>query len=184
MSYLTETYLFLHCLLTSNSSEEIEAEKIPKAEQLPQKASVSEDKCLGQILGPIRSAVQCVLLVQSHECQLVVICSGASFQQAAITGLGECPPLASWQLSVPEKKSRWAVNLLWKENYSRSIADWLMLSKHDLWLCETVVLVLIGAIFSVQSLIFHVTFGFKVVPIHMYSDADNVNSRISCLTLS
>lgn len=138
---------------------------------------MSEDKCLGEILGPARSAVQGVLLMQSHESQLVVICSGAHFQQAVITGLGGCPPLAPWQLSVPEKKSRWAVNLLWIENYTQSITDWLMLSKHDLWLCETVILMLVGAIYFVQSLIFHLIFGLKVVLIHMFSDADNVNRQ-------
>lgn len=52
-----------------------------------------------------------------------------------------------------------------------------MLSKHDLWLCETVVLMLVGAIYYVQSLIFHLIFGLKVVLIHMFSDVDSINKQ-------
>lgn len=78
---------------------------------------MSEDKCLGELLGPIRSAVQGVLLRQGQRVPAGVSYSEVYFQQAVITGLGRCLPLAAWQLSVPEKKSRWAVNLLQIENY-------------------------------------------------------------------
>lgn len=59
----------------------------------------------------------------------------------------------------------------------RSVTDWLMLTKYDLWLCETIVLMLVGAVYYVQCLIFNLIFGLKVVLIHMFSDADNVNQQ-------
>lgn len=52
-----------------------------------------------------------------------------------------------------------------------------MLSKHDLWLCETIALMFVGAIYYLQSLIFHLIFGLKVVLMHMFSDACNVNGQ-------
>lgn len=87
----------------------------PKLSNSPKKHLCLMVSVLGtsEVLQPIRPAVQGVLLTQSQECQLVVMHSGAHFQQAVITVLGGCPPLASWQLSVSEKKSMWAAHLLW-----------------------------------------------------------------------
>lgn len=52
-----------------------------------------------------------------------------------------------------------------------------MSSKHDLLLCKVVVLMLAGAIYYVQTLIFHLVFGIKVFLIDMFSDVGNVNKQ-------
>lgn len=98
----------------------------------------------------------------------VGMCSGAHFQQVVITCLSGCS-------SASEEYMGSTLSL--ECNQPGSINDCLMLSKHDLWLYETIALMFVGTIYYLQSLIFHLIFGHKIVLIHMFSGTGNVNGQ-------